>query len=60
MKSCSVCSARSRLAATCGWCARSQSIALACVFMVSSGCIAASHTMPSECAPEASGISQNQ
>ena len=39
---------------------RSQSIALAWVFMVSSGCMSASQTMPSECAPELRGISQNQ
>ena len=46
--------------ATCGWCSRSQAIAFSWVFIVSSGCIFASQTMPSECAPEASGISQNQ
>jgi hypothetical protein len=43
-----------------GWCSASQSIAVSNVFIVASGWSAASATMPTECDPDASGMSQTQ
>jgi hypothetical protein len=38
----------------------SQAIAFSKLFIVASGCSFASATMPTECAPDESGISQTQ
>ena len=46
--------------ATLGWYLRSQAIAFSKVFMVESGWSLWSATMPTECAPDDSGISQTQ